>query len=78
MGGLLLSLYACMIGLIDVPSVALCTAAAFLATNVESVVGATLQDKKGLAFMTNEVVNFINTLVGAGLSIAGGKALLGM
>ncbi|GKZ00046.1 hypothetical protein MPSEU_000958000 [Mayamaea pseudoterrestris] len=77
-GGFLLSMYANLIGLIDLPSVALCTAAAFVATNVESVVGATLQEKKGMAWMTNEVVNFINTLVGAGLAIAGGKALLGM
>jgi len=37
------------------------TGAAFFATNVESVIGATIQ--KG--WMTNEVVNFVNTLVGA-------------
>jgi uncharacterized protein (TIGR00297 family) len=78
LGGLLLSVYANLIGLVDLPSVALCTVAAFLATNFESVLGATLQEKDGLDWMTNEVVNFINTLVGAGLAIVGARAFLGM
>jgi uncharacterized membrane protein len=37
--------------------------AAFIATNLESVIGATLQSK--FDWMTNEVVNIINTLIGA-------------
>ena len=38
-------------------------AAAFVATNLESVIGATLQAK--FDWLTNEVVNIINTLIGA-------------
>ncbi len=40
-----------------------CILAAFIATNLESVIGATLQEK--LNWLTNEVVNIINTLIGA-------------
>lgn len=75
-GGLLLATYGYFVGLIDLPSVGIATVAAFLATNVESLIGATLQEKKGFKWMTNEVVNFINTLVGAGFAIFGGMALL--
>lgn len=37
--------------------------AAFIATNLESVIGATLQSK--YAWLTNEVVNIFNTFIGA-------------
>jgi len=77
-GGLLLSLYGYAVHLIDLPGVVLATIAAFLATNAESLIGATLQDKEGLEWMTNEVVNFINTMIGAGIAIAGAQFVLGM
>lgn len=51
------------VGLIDLLGVALCVLAAFIATNLESVIGATLQAKVG--WLTNEVVNILNTLIGA-------------
>ncbi|GAC1466143.1 MAG: TIGR00297 family protein [Chamaesiphon sp.] len=51
------------IGLIDLVGVFWCVVAAFIATNLESVIGATLQSK--LNWMTNEVVNVLNTLIGA-------------
>jgi uncharacterized protein (TIGR00297 family) len=51
------------VGLIELTGVAFCVVAAFIATNLESVIGATLQSK--FDWMTNEVVNFINTLIGA-------------
>lgn len=35
----------------------------FIATNLESVIGATLQSK--YKWLTNEVVNIFNTLIGA-------------
>jgi uncharacterized protein (TIGR00297 family) len=77
LGGLLLALYGWGVGLIDgSKSVGIVTLAAFLATNVESVLGATLQGKEGFKWMTNEVINFINTLIGAGLAIAGGMTFL--
>lgn len=75
-GGLLLSLYGWGIGMISLPGIAISTVAAFLATNVESFLGATLQEKEGLEWMSNEVVNFINTLVGAILAIGGGMYFL--
>ena len=77
-GGLLLSLFGFALGLINIPGVAIAAVAAFLGTNIESVIGATLQGKKGMSWMTNEVVNFINTLVGAAIAILGGRVFLGM
>jgi len=47
--------------------------AAFVATTLESVVGATLE-KRGL--LDNEAVNFLNSLAGALLAVAGGALLL--
>ncbi|MGI8502617.1 MAG: TIGR00297 family protein [Hassallia sp.] len=51
------------VGLINILGVAWCILAAFIATNIESVIGATLQSK--YTWLTNEVVNIINTLIGA-------------
>ena len=80
LGGLVLSLYAYkVVGLIpSIQSVGVSTLAAFLATMVESLIGATLQEREGMAWMSNEVVNFINTLIGAGIAIALGVVVLGM
>jgi uncharacterized membrane protein len=77
-GGLLLTLGGYAFGLIDTPAIAISTTAAFLATMAESLIGATLQERKGFEWMTNEVVNFFNTLIGAGLAISGGILVLGM
>ena len=51
------------VGTIDLLGVVWCAIAAFVATNIESLIGATLQSKWD--WMTNEVVNIINTLIGA-------------
>jgi len=76
-GGSLLPLYALCIGLLpNFSSVGIATVAAFLATNAESLIGATLQGKKGFNWMTNEVVNFFNTVIGAGIAIFSGMVLL--
>ena len=75
-GGLLLSLYGYSIGLISMKAIPVSTFAAFVATNVESVLGATLQGKKNLEWITNEVVNFINTLIGGAIAIAIGGTFL--
>ena len=75
-GGSLLPIYAYAIGLIhDLPSIGIATLAAFLATNAESLIGAVLQGKEGFKWMTNEVVNFINTVIGAGIAISLGRLL---
>ncbi len=51
------------IGLIDVWGILWCVLAAFIATNLESVIGATLQSR--WQWLTNELVNVLNTLIGA-------------
>lgn len=51
------------VGLINLMGIAFCVTAAFIATNLESVIGATMQSQ--LKWLTNEVVNIINTLMGA-------------
>jgi len=77
-GGALLSSYALAIGMITSPQLMVAAVSAFLATNAESWIGATLQEKEGFEWMSNEVVNFINTLIGASLALAGGKFILNM
>ena len=75
-GGLLLSACGKALGLLPSWStVGISAVAAFVATNVESYLGATIQEGK---YVTNEVINFINTLIGAGIAMAAGKYLLGM
>ena len=49
--------------LIDLTGISFCVIAAFIATNLESVIGATMQSQ--FEWLTNEVVNIINTLIGA-------------
>ncbi|MEB3211777.1 MAG: TIGR00297 family protein [Leptolyngbyaceae bacterium] len=56
-----------LVGVITLPGIVICIIAAFVATNLESVIGATLQDK--IDWLTNEIVNIINTLIGAGVAI---------
>jgi uncharacterized protein (TIGR00297 family) len=55
------------VGLIDLYGVLWCVVAAFIATNLESVIGATLQSR--FDWLTNEVVNIFNTLIGASTAI---------
>lgn len=52
---------------ISLSGVACCVIAAFIATNIESLIGATLQAKYN--WLTNEIVNFINTTIGAIVAI---------
>ena len=77
-GGCFLPIYATAIGFMNggLTSIGIATLAAFLATNAESLIGATLQGKKGLEWITNEVVNFFNTVIGASIAIGLGAFLL--
>lgn len=79
-GGFCLSIYAyTVVGLIPTLSgVGVATFAAFVATMVESLIGATLQEREGFGWMTNEVVNFLNTLIGALIAVGLGVFVLGM
>ncbi|WP_156120455.1 TIGR00297 family protein [Neosynechococcus sphagnicola] len=51
------------VGMITLPDIGICVLAAFIATNIESVIGATLQTQ--LHWLTNEMVNVLNTAIGA-------------
>ena len=51
------------LSLIDVWGIVWCVLAAFIATNLESLIGATLQSR--WQWLTNELVNVLNTLIGA-------------
>jgi uncharacterized protein (TIGR00297 family) len=64
---LTIALLAWGLGMIDLIGIVFCVIAAFIATNLESLIGATLQSK--WQWMTNEVVNIINTLTGAIVAI---------
>lgn len=64
---LLIALVAWGFGMISSWGIGLCAIAAFVATNIESVIGATLQSR--WSWLTNEVVNIINTLIGALLAM---------
>jgi uncharacterized protein (TIGR00297 family) len=50
-----------LLGVIGVPVALLCVVAAFIGTTVESYLGATLEQMK---IIDNEIINFMNTLVG--------------
>jgi uncharacterized protein (TIGR00297 family) len=67
-GGITIAGVAYSLGLISVTGAIVCTIAAFIATNLESVIGATLQPK--FDWLTNELVNVINTIIGAVVAIA--------
>lgn len=60
------------VGIIPLLGIPICIIAAFIATNLESVIGATLQNK--FDWLTNEFVNILNTLIGA--TVAGAIQLL--
>ncbi|MGP0128075.1 MAG: TIGR00297 family protein [cyanobacterium endosymbiont of Rhopalodia musculus] len=62
-----IALLAWGIGLINLAGVFLCIFSAFIATSLESLIGATLQEKSD--WMTNEVVNVFNTFIGAFVAI---------
>jgi len=63
LGSVAIALVGWAVGLVSLTGVGLCVLAALVATNLESVIGATLQSE--LNWLTNEVVNILNTLIGA-------------
>ena len=67
-GSLVLAVAAWAVGLIPVFGIIICAIAAFVATTIESLIGATIEDK--LPGLTHDVVNIINTLIGAVVAIA--------
>ena len=62
-----LAAFAWGIGLISVTGVLICVIAAFGATTVESLIGATVEEK--IDWLTHDLVNIINTTIGAILAM---------
>lgn len=56
------------VGLITPLGIAISVIAAFIATNFESLIGATLQTQ--YRWLTNEMVNIVNTFIGAVVAVA--------
>ena len=73
-GSLILAVAAWGIGFISMVDIGVCAIAAFVATTIESLIGATVEDK--LPGLTHDVVNIINTLIGAVVAIALGTVLI--
>lgn len=71
---LALAALAWAVGLISLVGVGICAIAAFGATTVESLIGATIEEKFG--WLTHDLVNIINTTVGAALAIGLGWLLV--
>ncbi|MGA1134384.1 MAG: TIGR00297 family protein [Prochlorotrichaceae cyanobacterium] len=66
-GSLVIAIVAWSLQLISPLGMLICIVAAFVATNAESVIGATWQND--LPWLTNERVNIINTTIGAIVAI---------
>ena len=66
-GALAIALTGWGVGLMPIWGIGICLVAAFIATNLESVIGATLQAQT--PWLTNELVNIINTAIGATLAL---------
>ena len=67
LGSVVLTGFGVACGLVGPAAALPCVLAAFVATNVESLIGAIAQDRFG--WLTNEVVNWIMTVVGAAVSV---------
>jgi uncharacterized protein (TIGR00297 family) len=68
LGSLVIAVIGWGVGLLDNPwQILWCAIAAFIATNIESLIGATLQEKYD--WLTNELVNGINTSIGAAIAV---------
>ncbi|MEO0407662.1 MAG: TIGR00297 family protein [Cyanobacteria bacterium P01_A01_bin.135] len=64
---LVLAVLGWAVGLMSGGGILLCAIAAFVATNLESLIGATVQGQ--VDWLTNELVNVINTLIGAAVAM---------
>lgn len=72
-GSIAIAMVGWLLGLINPIGIGICAIAAFVATTIESLIGATIEDK--VPFLTHDVVNILNTLIGAIVAIAIGLAL---
>ncbi|KAL3821274.1 hypothetical protein ACJIZ3_007179 [Penstemon smallii] len=65
----LLASVACIMGEIYVPEAIICVIASQIANLGESIIGASLQEKQGFQWLTNDVVNVINISIGSILAV---------
>jgi len=72
-GSIAIAIVGWLLGLISPIGIIICAIAAFVATTIESLIGATIEDK--VPVLTHDVVNILNTLIGAIVAIAIGLAL---
>ncbi|MGG6264479.1 TIGR00297 family protein [Leptolyngbya sp. AN03gr2] len=72
-GSVAIAIVGWLLGLISPIGIGICAIAAFVATTIESLIGATIEDK--VPFLTHDVVNILNTLIGAIVAIAIGLVL---
>ena len=63
LASVVLAVIAWITGLISPLGIVWCVIAAFIATTIESLIGATLESR--FTWLTNDLVNFINTVIGA-------------
>jgi uncharacterized protein (TIGR00297 family) len=66
-GSIAIATLAWLMGLISPGGIGICAIAAFIATNIESLIGATIEGK--VNWLTHDVVNILNTLIGAIVAI---------
>jgi uncharacterized protein (TIGR00297 family) len=69
LGAAVLSSVAAGIDFISARHIGICVFAAFTASTLESYIGALWQNDRNFRFLTNDVVNIINTTLGAIISI---------
>lgn len=75
-GSVVMALAGWAVGLINLWGIVICLVAAFVATTLESLIGATLQTR--IPWLTNEVVNGMNTTIGALIGLLLGLAVAQM
>lgn len=65
-GALIISLIAYFLGIIDLPAIAICTVAGFIGTNIDSLVGAVMENP---GMVGNAGTNFLATLSGGACAV---------
>lgn len=72
-GSITIAIVGWLLRLIDPIGILICIIAALVATTIESLIGATIENR--VPFLTHDVVNILNTLIGAIMSVSIGFIL---
>ncbi|CAH9147621.1 unnamed protein product [Cuscuta epithymum] len=65
LASVILASVSCIMGQIDKAEAVICVVASQIANLIESLVGATLQEKEGFRWLNNDAVNIINIIMGS-------------